>query len=149
MAASSAPGVKAALLTLLQADAGLTGVGITYAHPGVVTQEDIFYNRTIATEQPDTIGQRKQREEYDIEVVVTVARDGNDAKAAEDRCWALVARVENVVRANNGANGALPAALGTGVAGAITMGGGDMTPYIEGGQRISEWLGRVHVWAIK
>lgn len=148
MAASTAPAVKATLLTLLQADSGLSGVGITYADPGAeITQECVFYGRTIETEKPVEMGQRSQREAYDVEAYIYVAQDGNDPQACEERCWALVARLESVVRANNGPQGALTAVT---PGGWVVMAGTDMTPFIaQGGQRVAEALCRVHVEAKK
>lgn len=149
MAASTAPSVKAALLTLLQADAGLTGVQCSYADPGQeIVQEAIFYGRTITTEQPDSFGQRKQREKYDIEVIVGVTVDGNDPQTVEERCWALVGRLEAVVRANNGNNGALTLAVSPS-AGWVAMGGIEMDPFAVGGSRVAVALCKVHVEAVK
>lgn len=149
MSASTAPSVKAELLTLLRADAGLAGVQIDYADPGAsIGQEEIFYGRTVETEKPDSLGQRRQREAYDIEVYVYVAQDGDDPQACEERCWAIVAELENVVRANNSSSGALSAAL-TNAAGWVVMGAIEMTPFTVNGQRVCEALCRVHVEAIK
>jgi hypothetical protein len=149
MAASTAPSVKAALLTLLRADVSLSGVQIEYADPGAeIQQESVFYGRTIETEKPDSLGQRKQRESYDLEIYVYTAQDGNDPQTCEERGWALVARLETVVRANNGNNGALSAAL-TNAAGWVVMGSVEMTPFTHSGQRVCEALCRVHVEAVK
>lgn len=137
MAASSAPAAKAALLTLLQADLG-SGVQVEYAHPGpAIQQESIFFNRTTENDTSVALGQRKRDEDYTLEVVVSVARDGNDAQGCEERCWALVGHIETVVRAN-------PSLSGT-VAKFALYDGADMTPYAEGGQRIAEAVCRVAV----
>lgn len=149
MSASTAPSVKASLLTLLRADAALAGVQMSYADPGAeIQQEALFYGRTIQSEKPATIGQRSQREQYDLEVYIFVAQDGNDPQACEERGWALVARLENVVRANNGPQGALSNALTPG-AGWVVMGAVEMTPFMHSGQRVVEALCKVHVEAKK
>lgn len=149
MAASTAPSVKAELLTLLRADSGLSGVQIEYADPGAeIQQESLFYGRTIQAEKPDTLGQRKQRESYDVELYIYVATDSNDPQTCEERCWALAAVLENVIRANNGPQGALSSAL-TSAAGWVVMGAVEMTPFTHSGQRVCEALCRVHVEAIK
>lgn len=148
MAASTAPAVKVALLTLLRADAGLSNVQVEYAHPGTMSAPEVlFFGRTIGTEAPDSMGQRRQREIYDIEVVIGAKVDGDDAQTTEERCWALVAVLENVVRANNGPQGALLASIDS--SGWLAMAGTQMTPYVESGARYSEALCRVHVEAIK
>lgn len=150
MAASTAPSIKAALLSLLRADSGLSGVQCSYADPGQeVAQEAIFFARTLQTEQPDSFGQRKQKEQYDIEVVVGVTMDGNDPEACEERCWALVARLETIVRANNGVSGSLSAAM-TNAAGYVAMGGISMDPFTAvGGSRVAVALCKIHVVAVK
>lgn len=149
MAASTAPSIKAELLTLLRADSDLSGVQIDYADPGdAIGQEEVFCGRTIETEKPDALGQRKQRESYDLEIFIYVAMDGNDPQTCEERCWTLVAALENVVRANNGPSGALSAALSPG-AGWVVMGAIEMTPFTHSGQRVAEARCLVHVEAIK
>lgn len=149
MAASTAPSVKAALLTLLEADSGLSGVGFTYADPGeAISQEALFYGRTIATEKPNSMGRRGQHEAYDVEIYVYVAQDGDDPQTCEQRAWAIVAEIENVVRANNGNTGALSAALTPG-AGWVVYAGTEMTPFTYSGQRVCEALCKVHVEANK
>lgn len=149
MAASTAPNVKAELMTLLQADSGLAGVQVSYADPGQeAAQEAIFYGRTIQSEQPNSLGQRKQMERYDIEVYVGVTLDGNDAQSCEERCWALVARVETVVRANNGVSGGLSSAIQN-AAGWVAMGGIEMEPFTVAGSRVAVAVCKVHVEAVK
>lgn len=147
MAASTAPSVKAALLRLLQSEPTLAGVGIDYSDPGAaILSEAIFYGRTIETERPVTTG-RRQAEEYDIEVYIYVSLAGDDPQTCEERCWTLVAALENVVRANSGTSGALPAA---GVPGTqVWMAGIQMTPFTYQGARVAESLCRVHVSARK
>lgn len=149
MAASTAPSVKAQLLTLLSADATLSGIQVSYADPGAsIAAESLFYARTLETERPDALGQRKQRESYDVEVYVYAAMDGDDPQTVEERCWTLVACLENVVRANNGPQGALSTALSPGT-GWVVYGGTEMTPFAFNGQRVAEALCKVHVEAIK
>jgi hypothetical protein len=150
VAASTAPTVKAALLTLLRADSGLAGVQMDYGDPGPeIGQEQLMFGRTIQTEQDATLPpQRKSDENYDIEVYIYVAGDGNDAQACEERCWALVARLETVVKSNAGPNGALAASMVNAV-GWVAMAGIEMTPLTVPGQRVAEALCKVHVYARK
>lgn len=150
MAASTAPTVKAALLTLLRADTGLAGVQIDYADPGSeIGQEEIMFGRTVQTEHAAVLPPtRKQDETYDLEIWVYVANDGNDPQTVEERCWAIVARLETVVRANAGPTGALAAAMVNAI-GWVAMGAIEMTPLAVPGQRVAEALCKVHVFARK
>jgi hypothetical protein len=130
---------KAALLTLLRADSGLRVCKSSTRTPApAIQQESIFFNRTTENDTSVALGQRKRDEDYTLEVVVSVARDGDDAQGCEERCWAIVGHVENVVRANPtlSAHGRTKFAL---------YDGADMTPYAEGGQRIAEAVCRVAV----
>lgn len=143
MAASSAPAIKAELLTLLQASSGLEDVQIEYSHPGSTIQaESIYFGKTIETEVPGALGNRRQNEDYTIEVIVDCTQGGDDAQTCEERCWAMVAVLENVIRDNNGPTGALSALLGGGY---VLYAGTDMTPYIETAGRLSEAVCQVRV----
>lgn len=149
MASSTASAVKAALLTLLSAETTLAGVQIDYSDPGAeIGAEEIFYGRTLQTEKPDSLGQRSQREKYSLEVYVYAKQDGNDPQSCEERCWDLVAGLENVVRANNGPQGPLTNALSPG-AGWVVMESVTMTPFTFQGARIAEALCKVYVEAKK
>lgn len=154
MSATTAPSVKSALLTLIRADSTLSGIQSSYADPGQsIAQESLFYGRTVSTENPDSMGKRAQREHYDVELYVYVALDGDDPQTAEERCWALVAALENVVRTNNGPQGALSVSLkdtaGGAAAGWVVYAGTEMTPFVYGAQRVAEALCKIHVEAIK
>lgn len=151
MGASTAPAVKAALFTLLQGDVNLAGVGIDWADPGeAIQQEAIFFGKTTSV---DTVapgmGQRRQEENYEIEVWVYVAVDGGDPQTVEDRAYVLVGELESLVRANNGPGGALSNVITGG--GWANMSGAPktLTPFIYGAQRVCEALCTVHVKARK
>lgn len=99
MAASTVPAAKAGLLSLLQARPGLAGVQIEWAHPGAhIRDEAVYLGDTDDTQDAVYLGNRARRQRYVVEVVVTVLRRGNDPRAAEERCWELVAEVEDAVR---------------------------------------------------
>lgn len=139
MSASSAPSAKAALLTLLQADADLDGVQIKYAFDGPTrAQESIWFERVILDEEAAALGKQRRDERYRIEVFVHVARDGNNAQACEERSWALAARVEEVVRANP--------TLSNSVSGWAVCAGAEQTPGVADGQRISIVVMQVSVY---
>jgi len=143
VAATSAPAVKAALLTLMRATGSLSDVQLEYAHPGAtIQQEYVFYHKTSEREKAAALGRKRRDEDYVIELIVGVARDGNDAQAAEERCWAIVSIIENLVRLNPGQAGDVMEGI---VSGWVVWGGAEMTPLIEAGQRLAEAVCRVEV----
>ena len=132
MSASSAPAAKASLLTILAADAGMNGVQLEYAHPGAaIQQEAVYFEQTRLTETAGALGQQRRDEEYELDLVVSVAYDGDDPQACEERAWALVAIVENVLRPPTGPGGSVSANL----AGAVNLwaefAGVEMTPGLD------------------
>lgn len=141
---SSAPRVKKAILEHLTAEAGMKGVQVAYAHPGsAIQQEAVYFHRTIENEAPASLGQLRKTEEYSLDLIVDVVQDGDDAQAAEERCWELVAVVEQYVRANPG----IPSATepsGT-VNCWVLFAAAEMTPSIEEGQRLAEAVCRINV----
>jgi hypothetical protein len=139
MAASSAPAAKASLITILTAASGMAGVQIEYSHPGAsIQQESVFFGRTFLDEVAGALGQQRRNESYALELVVSVAQDGDNAQVCEERCWALVAVVENALRPPTGATGAVSANLAGAVNLWAVLESVEMTPTIEGGQRIAE-----------
>lgn len=102
MRASTIPEVKGALLDLLRASGELDGVQVEWAHPGpnALAAEAVYFGDAQATERPVVNGNRRRDESYSLDVVVTVEQYGTDPRPVEERAWALVAAVENVVRDN-------------------------------------------------
>lgn len=154
MAATTAPSVKAALMSLLQDDSDMQGVQISYADPGPeIAQEALFFGKTLTTEGPVSMGNRRQQESYDIEIYIYVKVDGNDPQTAEERGWDLVSALEDLVRAENGNTGTLTAALQdrkfNPAAGWIVYAGTEMSPFRIGGARLVEALCKIHVEARK
>lgn len=140
MAATSAPKVKKVLLELLEANipnANIAGgVQIRYAHPGAdIQQEAIYFNRTISREEAAALGRLRRDEDYEIEVVIDVAQDGDNAQLCEERCWTLVEELENLVRANPGKSGD---AMAGAVDGWVVYHSTEMTPHIEQAARLAE-----------
>lgn len=100
MASSTIPTAKAGILTLLAARPALASVQRVWAHPGqLIEKESIFFLEALEEESPAAIGQLKREENYTIDLLVSVLQDGDDAKACEERAWALVAEVETALRA--------------------------------------------------
>lgn len=110
MSASTAPAVKAALVTLLAADPTIVAdeVQVEYAEPGSgLRQEAIWFDRTVLREEAAAFGYQRRNEDYTLELVVFVAQDGDEAQLCEERAWELVAIVENTLRGNPTAGGAV------------------------------------------
>lgn len=145
MAASSAPKVKKALLELLEKElAGQATVHVTYAHPGAaIQQEAVYFGRTTSHETAKALGARRRDEEYELELVLDVAQDGDNAQVAEERAWEILAIIENAIRANPGKAG--DALAGT-VDGWVAYLSTEMTPHILEGQRLAEAVCRIEVY---
>jgi hypothetical protein len=141
---SSAPAVKRALITLFKKELeSQPGVQIAYAHPlSNIQQEAIYFGRTMESEVAAALGQKRRDEDYELELVVDVVQDGDDAEAAEIRCFELVAILELAVRANPGRSGD---AIGDVVNGWVVWKSYEMTPHPEQGQRLAEAVCRIEV----
>lgn len=102
MAVSTAPTVKAAILTGLALEAGLSGVQLEYAAPSVdaMQQECIFFGSTELDEVAANIGNSKRDENYVLHLIVNVLRDGDEPQTAEERMWTLVGVVETYLNTN-------------------------------------------------
>lgn len=100
MATSTIPAFKAALLTRLQARAGLSGVQVTYGWPnGAVKRESIMLGGVAGTQVFRTIGATQKMEEYSLTVYITVIREGSGRQQnADERALALMAEIENELR---------------------------------------------------
>jgi hypothetical protein len=99
VAVETVPAAKGGLLTILNARPGLDGVQVEWTHPGAsIANECIYFGATDDTQEARALGNRRRRETYIIEVVVTVLKRGNDPRAAEERCWQLVGEVTDAVR---------------------------------------------------
>lgn len=104
MATSSVPAVKAAILTLLQADAGLTGVDVRWAEPIKDLPPEMvslgnaeFTAETVPFLKP---APHRHREDYVIPVWVGVELEGDDPRTTETRMWEITGVVENLLRNN-------------------------------------------------
>lgn len=145
MAATSAPAVKRVLLELLRNSPaiGQGQVQVEYAHPGsAIQQETMFFHKTVVKEVAAALGRKRRDEDYYVELVVSVLRDGDDAQAPEERCWALVQAAEELVRENPGQAGDAMAGI---VSGWVVWSSAEMTPVIETGGRNAEAVCRITV----
>lgn len=111
---STVPAAKGAILTLIEARAGLATVQTSWATPGTadIAKESIFLgdaefsDETIAFMRPTP---HPHTEEYRVPVVVDVLEEGNDAQSCEERAWTLAGEVEEAIR--NAPNLALPSVV--------------------------------------
>lgn len=112
MATSTIPALKAALLSLLAARAGLAGVQVVYGaplpNPG---REFISLGGTDGSQETAALGRLRREEEYRLTIYVSVLREGQDQQAATERVFALVAEVEDAVRADPSVGGVVRTAL--------------------------------------
>jgi hypothetical protein len=110
MPVSTAPAVKAALLTQLGARAGLLNVGLNWSAPVdaalyAPSGEDIYLGDVDQTQEYRRLGTLIPKDEhYTVQVIVQVHRAGNDPEGTEQRCWALVGEVENQLRSDPAVN---------------------------------------------
>jgi hypothetical protein len=105
--ASSIPACKAALLTLLQARAGLDGVQISWSGPtrdddfnsGGNNVEMIFLGEANTEENwQDISPQLRRTETYRLGVTVYVEQWGDDPQSAEERTYELWDEVRDTLR---------------------------------------------------
>lgn len=137
MSASSAPVAKRNIMGLLAADGALVDVQIEYAWPNTPGQECIAFGKTTLEEVSPTYGNGRKREAYDLELIVEVAQDGDDAQTGEERCWAIVARIEAILSPIE-TRGRLTFSAADGVNLWATIAGIEMIPYPLGDQRIAQ-----------
>lgn len=139
---SSVQAAKDNLYAMLAADSTLAGLGVqvSYAAPGPnVQQLAVWLGRVTSTEDPSQLGQRKRREDYVIELLVSVARDGDDAQACDHTASAIRDAVETILATPTGRylNGAV--SMWAEVVGFEWDNG--VAP--SGGQRVSEYVVKV------
>ena len=102
-ATSTAPVARLALFNLFAAAPGLSGVQVSYSHPGDAMETDTVYLGDIrGRSAPATIkaGRRTRDESYTVDVWVETTVDGPSAQGASERAWTLAAAVEDVVAAD-------------------------------------------------
>jgi hypothetical protein len=103
MATSSIPAVKAALITRLQARAGLYGVSVTWGFTdaaGARAAEWVFVGNTRGDQTWTQQGRQSKEEDYTLDLIVSVVRKGLGVQTAEQRAWAIAAEVENELRSD-------------------------------------------------
>lgn len=114
MAVSTAPVAQQNLLALLALRAGLSGVGLNWAAPVdadlyAPSGDDIYLGDVNQTQEWAAINRTvlPKDEHYTLQVFAQAYRQGNDPQGTATRAWALVAEIENQLRADPTINGAL------------------------------------------
>jgi hypothetical protein len=109
MATSTVPTLKANLQTQLAARGGLSGVQISYGPPlPALQKETIWLGDADGTQDNATFQAPNQvLEQYDLQIVTNVIREGTDEVAADNRCFAIQAELENQLRGDPTVNGAV------------------------------------------
>jgi hypothetical protein len=100
-AASTIPAAKAALLTALQARAGLTGVDVRWGLPAQtpdVTERVYVGDADNIDREWAALGGQRVNEDYVLQVIVETFQFGDDQRATEERFWVLVNEVEQALR---------------------------------------------------
>lgn len=104
MATSTIPALKAALQSQLEARTGLIGVQVSYGYPGPLPEpEYIWLGDAHGSQQLATAGNRARDERYQLTVLIKTETSGLDGAAqqtAVERAFALMAEIENELRAN-------------------------------------------------
>lgn len=122
MATSTVPALKAALLARLQARTGLTGVQITWGRPhGSLEREWIMLGDTRSVDPTGqekggqstaALGRQRREERYVLDVWVSVLKPAlEEQSTVTARAYALVAEIENELRADGSVGGAVRWAL--------------------------------------
>jgi hypothetical protein len=112
MATSTIPALKAALLSLLAARTNLSGVQVVWGaplpNPG---REFIALAGTEGEQQTAAIGRLRREEEYRLTIYASTLREGQNQQACTERAFALVAEIEDAVRADPSIGGVVRTAL--------------------------------------
>ena len=106
MSASTAPGVKQALIDLLEDRPALEGVTIQWAGPSntdEVKPKMIWFGKTVRDSEWSGLGAKSagrrppRREEYTVKVIVYRYLEGNVPKQCEQDCEDLVTEIEDAI----------------------------------------------------
>lgn len=110
MASSSIPALKKSLRALLAARTALSDVQVVYGAPlPNPAREFIWLGDVTGSQDWATIGHTRV-EDYDLDVLVSVAREGTDQQAATERAFELASEIELALRADQTVSGAVTVA---------------------------------------
>jgi hypothetical protein len=97
---STVPAVKAALFNFFQASPALSGVQVTYSHPGNTLQNSVIYLGDVqgTSHYPTMRAGRKAREEdYILDCWILVADSNSDSISVETTAFTMMGAVEDVI----------------------------------------------------
>lgn len=98
MATSTATAFRAALITALSARSSLTGVQIGYGMPaGALSREHMLLGNLTGTQEFRAIGAQHKFEEFEQTMHIGVVREGQQQQACDERAFALMAELEDVL----------------------------------------------------
>jgi hypothetical protein len=101
MATSSIPTLKKNLQSLLAARTQLHDVLISYGPPLASPPREFIWLGDVEGDQDwATIGGRVREETYDLSLLVSVVREGQDQQGATERAFDLLAEVEDALRSD-------------------------------------------------
>jgi hypothetical protein len=100
VAVSTVPALKSALLGVLQARAGLSGVQVTYGWPAAPQREFIVLYSVSGRQSFAALGHLSREESYELQVVISVLSQGGVQQTITERAFALMAEIENALRAD-------------------------------------------------
>jgi hypothetical protein len=109
VATSTIPTLKVNLVTQLQARGGLSGVQVSNGPPLPDPQRERIWVGDVAGAQSYAAmaAPNQRHEEYVLQVNISVLREGVDMVAADARCFALMAELENQLRTDPAVSGAI------------------------------------------
>lgn len=113
MAASRIPAARAALLALLTARSGLAGVQVVGEMPAAIGRELVMLGAADATQEYRTMGGptgAAKHEAFELDVLVTVLREGRGGSAADTRAFVIFAELEAAIRTDPTLSGAVDVA---------------------------------------
>lgn len=108
MAGTTMAAVKANLKTALLARAGLSGVKVTYGHPGGnATGREIIWLGSTNTEGTQTVpsmraGTKRRHEDYTLNVYIEVL--GHSPEKCEQRACSISAEIEDYIASDTSVN---------------------------------------------
>jgi hypothetical protein len=108
MATSTIPALKKNLTAQLAANAGLTGVQVSYGapipNPG---REYIWLGDVEGDDVPAALGRNRHAETYNLEVIIQSMHEGRDQEAATERAFTFRDLIDTQLRSDITVGGAL------------------------------------------
>jgi hypothetical protein len=100
---TTAPATKRALVEMFGELDGLSGVKVHYGYLNdaqQLGQENINVGKVRFNQEWGALANLRREESYRVELVVLVKRGGDDQQGTEERMWAVLAEIEQALRAD-------------------------------------------------